>query len=89
MVAGLENTKNSIGETKMYCIHCQGNLKSGKTNYVVNRKGYHLIIDDVPALICQQCGQPLFTEKAVDLVQEMIRTLDTRKAELNALPLMG
>ncbi len=60
----------------MQCFHCQGDLQSGTTHYVVNRKGYHLIIDEVPALICQQCQQPVFTEGAVELVQNMIRLLD-------------
>ena len=45
----------------MECLNCGGPLQVGKASYVVNRHGYHLIIDDVPAFICAQCGQPLFT----------------------------
>ncbi len=33
-------------------------MKNGKTTYTVNKKGYHLLIDDVPAWICEQCGEP-------------------------------
>ena len=51
----------------------------------VNRKGYHLIIDDVPAYICEQCNEPLFPEEAVELVQEMIRNLDSRRRELDTV----
>ena len=50
-----------------------------------NTYGYHLIIDDVPALICEQCREPLFTEDAVRLVQQMIRALDARRKELSAI----
>jgi YgiT-type zinc finger domain-containing protein len=67
----------------MHCPHCQGKLKAGKTSYTVNRNGYHLIIDNVPVLICEQCHEPLFTEEAVYLVQQMIRTLDTQRKELD------
>ncbi|MCB0230032.1 MAG: YgiT-type zinc finger protein [Anaerolineae bacterium] len=70
----------------MYCLNCQGELKPGKTSYTINRNGYHLIIDDVPALVCEQCQEPLFTEEAVQLVQQMIRSLDARRAELTLIP---
>jgi YgiT-type zinc finger domain-containing protein len=60
-------------------------LRPGKTSYAVTRDGYHLIIDDVPALICEQCQEPLFTEEAVELVQQMIRALDARREELSAI----
>jgi YgiT-type zinc finger domain-containing protein len=69
----------------MECPHCQGSLRAGKTSYTVNRNGYHLIIDEVPALICEQCHDPLFTENAVRLVQRMIRTLDAGREELSAI----
>ena len=71
----------------MECPHCRGTLKAGKTSYTVNRNGYHLIIDDVPALICEQCQEPMFTEDAVRLVQQMVRALDARRKELSAITL--
>ena len=60
----------------MRCWQCQGELKRGKTTYTVNRRGYHLVIDDVPAWICAQCGEPLFEEKQVDAIQSLIRKMD-------------
>jgi YgiT-type zinc finger domain-containing protein len=60
----------------MKCPHCQGELRRGKTAYAVNRSGYHLIIDNVPAWICSQCGEPLFDEKQVDAIQKIIRKMD-------------
>lgn len=71
----------------MNCPNCQGQLRPGKTSYTVSRNGYHLIIDDVPALICEQCREPLFTEDAVRLVQQMIRSLDARRQELSLIPM--
>ena len=69
----------------MDCPHCNGRLTIGKTSYTVNRNGYHLIIDDVPAYICEQCNEPLFSEEAVELVQEMIHNLDTRRQALDTI----
>lgn len=51
-------------------------------SYTVNRKGYHLVIDDVPAWVCEQCGEPLFEEETVNLVQEMLRAVDARMERL-------
>jgi len=51
---------------------------------MVNRKGYHLIIDHVPAWICAQCGEALFDEETVEAIQAMLREVD-RRAESLAL----
>ena len=70
----------------MECLHCKGKLTRKKTSYTVNRKGYHLVIDDVPAWVCEQCGEPLFDEETVDAIQEMLRAVDARMEKL-AVPL--
>ena len=45
---------------EMKCLYCGGKLVRKKVSYTVTQKGYHLIIDDVPAWVCEQCGEPLF-----------------------------
>ncbi len=69
----------------MECYYCSGTLERGKTSYAITRKGYHLIIDDVPAWVCQQCGEALFDEGVVDLIQEMIREMDARMERLEVV----
>jgi YgiT-type zinc finger domain-containing protein len=68
----------------MKCLYCNGTLKQGRTSYTVNRKGYHLIIDDVPAWMCQQCGEALFDEETVEAIQAVLRELDNRVETLLA-----
>lgn len=68
----------------MECIYCKGKMKKGMSSYVVNRKGYHLVLDRVPAYVCTQCGESLFDEKGVSLVQEMIRNIDDKVEDLQA-----
>ena len=68
----------------MECFYCKGSLKKGKTSYVVNRKSYHLVLDSIPAYICKQCGEPLFTSEGAELIQEMIGELDRRTEALQA-----
>ena len=55
----------------------------GKTNYTLSRNGYHLLIDEVPAWICQQCGEVYFEGEEVDAVQDLIKTLDSKIVKAN------
>jgi len=42
----------------------------------IDRKGYHLQLDSVPAWVCTQCGEVYFDVKEVDDIQEVIHSLD-------------
>ncbi len=66
----------------MECVYCQGTLTRKRVSYTATRKGYHLIIDDVPAWVCEQCGEPLFDEETVEAIQEMLREVDARVEKL-------
>jgi YgiT-type zinc finger domain-containing protein len=46
--------------------------QKGKTTYTINKKGYHLLIDEVPAWICEQCGEPYFEGDIVDAIQKLV-----------------
>ncbi|PWB53311.1 MAG: hypothetical protein C3F06_06645 [Candidatus Methanoperedenaceae archaeon] len=59
-------------------MSCSGEMKKGKTTYKLNRPGYHLPIDDVPAWICSQCNEVYFEENVVDNIQNVIKILDTQ-----------
>jgi YgiT-type zinc finger domain-containing protein len=60
----------------MECLHCRGTLRRQRVCYTGTRKGYHLIVDDVPAWVCDQCGEPLFDEQTVDAIQRMLQEVD-------------
>jgi len=55
----------------------------GKTDYALSRRGYHLLIDQVPAWICQQCGEVYFEVGEVDAIQDLIKTLDSKIVKAN------
>jgi len=55
----------------------------GKTSYALNRHRYHLLIDEVPAWICQQCGEAYFEGEEVDAIQDLTRTLDSKIVKVN------
>jgi len=59
-------------------------MVKSSTSFHIDRPGLHLTLDEVPAWVCQQCGETYFEEKEVDSIQELLQTLDekTRALEL-------
>jgi len=66
----------------MKCIHCQGEMKKGTAPVHIDRKGCHLMLDEVSAWVCQQCGEAYFEEKEVDAIQQLISSVDKKTREL-------
>jgi YgiT-type zinc finger domain-containing protein len=60
----------------MECPYCKVELKPGRATYTANRHGYHLLVDDFPAWVCQQCGEPVFEETTVEVIQRLLMTVD-------------
>jgi YgiT-type zinc finger domain-containing protein len=46
--------------------------------FQIDRKGYHLSLDAVPAWVCNQCGEAYFDEAEVAKIQDVIRAVDDR-----------
>lgn len=69
----------------MECFYCKGKMAKGKTSYTINRRGYHLVIDQVPAYLCTQCGEPYFEEEGVKVIQEMLKVIDKKSEELQTV----
>ena len=66
----------------MNCIHCQSIMKEGKAPLHIDRNGCHVTIDNVPAWVCQQCGEAYFEEQEVDTIQDLIRTIEQKANKL-------
>ncbi len=66
----------------MKCPHCQAELKHGNAQYTDSRKGYIIILEDVPAWICPQCDEPLFDSEAVHGIQDVLKAVDERVIKL-------
>ena len=71
-------------EDNMKCLHCRGAMRRSTAPFHVDRHGYHLALDAVPAWVCGQCGEPYFEEREVDAIQGAIRALDEQTRQLAA-----
>jgi len=68
----------------MQCIHCRGIMKKTLAPFSVDRRGYHVVWDAVPAWVCNQCGEPFFESREVDLIQKALSALDRESQALMA-----
>ena len=68
----------------MKCIYCNAELKSKIVTYNINRKGYDVILHDIPALSCAKCGEIFFEEQGVDLIQSLIVDLDEKTEKVRS-----
>lgn len=60
----------------MQCMHCRGEMKRAHTPFSVDRNGYHVHWDALPAWVCEQCGEPYFESADVARIQRALAALD-------------
>ena len=68
----------------MECIHCKGRMERRTAPFSSDRNGYHVSWDAIPAWVCNQCGEPLFESREIDLIQKALTELDRESAALSS-----
>ena len=66
----------------MRCLHCRSELKRGTSTFTESRNGYVIALQDIPAWVCRQCGEPMFDTDAVSGIQDLLRAVDERIEKL-------
>ena len=51
-------------------------MERGSAPFSINRRGYHVHWDTVPAWVCTQCGQPFFETREAEQIQRALEALD-------------
>lgn len=53
-----------------YCFICSGNVEKGTTTFVIDLKSSLIVVRNVPALVCTQCGEEWIEDSiAIELEQ--------------------
>ena len=68
----------------MECFHCKGKMIKATAPYSVDRHGYHIAWDAIPAWVCTQCGEAFFEENEVDHIQKALQQVDLETMALTA-----
>lgn len=71
MGAGFKN-EEEIMIKKNVCSVCGAILIQKKIEYSQNFEGRVYFVTDVPAQVCQQCGEQYLSPETVDILQEII-----------------
>ena len=53
------------------CYRCPGTMKSGAATVLLRRDGHVLILEGVPALICDLCGETAYTAEAARWIEQL------------------
>ncbi len=60
----------------MTCPLCKGEMKEGKTNLPFAKGENLLVIRDVPAFVCNQCGDSFIEFENVKIVESIISSAE-------------
>ena len=60
----------------MECPLCRRDLKPSLATFTALRYGHPLLLDDISAWICGQCGEPVFEEKVIEAIQLLLMRTD-------------
>ncbi len=70
----------------MECVICKtGQTHSGRVTVTLQREGVTLLIKDVPAEICDNCGEYYLSEAVTERVMEQAETAAGKNVELEIL----
>jgi YgiT-type zinc finger domain-containing protein len=67
------------------CSFCKGKLNEGETEFVAKVGGVVISIKDVPAYVCENCGEAYFTAEISRKIDEVMR--DFHRGKLLAHPI--
>lgn len=66
----------------MNCVLCKANLIKGNVNHIVDLGEGIIIIKNVPANICQQCGEYYLDTKTALKLESIIEDIKRNKVEV-------
>ena len=66
----------------MECFKCNGKLIEKNVNYVVDLEKTIIIVKEVPAKVCMQCGEQYFDDAVAQNIEEIVNKLKELSAEV-------
>jgi YgiT-type zinc finger domain-containing protein len=66
----------------MNCIVCKGELTKKDINHIADIDGHIIIIKNVPAEVCEQCGESFFENQVALTLEKIVDEIISNKAEI-------
>lgn len=67
------------------CHYCGGHLEEKQVTRLQKYEGKWFVIENLPALVCSQCGEQFFTPAAHDLVIQVLQN-DLKPTRIENIP---
>lgn len=69
------------------CLYCKGTLEEKNIDRIQQYQGRWYLIENVPAMVCQQCGETYYSSESHDLVLRLVQSTDppTRVEQLDVI----
>lgn len=65
-------------------IYCHGKMRHSTAPFHVDRTGYYLSFNTIPAWVCKQYDEAYFDEREVNAIQRAVNSLDEQIRKLLA-----
>ena len=59
----------------MKCFFCKGELESTKTKFIADLDSCVLIVKNVPAMVCTQCGEKVFDDNTMERLEQIVENV--------------
>lgn len=69
----------------MKCFVCKGELQEKKVNYFVDLDNTIIIIKEVPAKVCSQCGEKYFEDEISKNIEKIVEQLKEISTEITII----
>ena len=66
----------------MKCFVCKGELQEKNVNYFVDLDNTIIIIKEVPAKVCSQCGEKYFEDEISENIEKIVEQLKEISTEI-------
>ena len=54
------------------CLSCEGRVEEKRVTHLQAYKDQWYIVENLPALVCRQCGEKYFTASAYDMLHQLV-----------------
>ncbi|PKG31507.1 type II toxin-antitoxin system MqsA family antitoxin [Methanoregula sp.] len=69
-----------------HCSFCKGKLREGTTEFMAHAADEVIVIKDVPAYVCEQCGEAYYTQETSRKIDGIMRDAHQKKLSMRPLP---
>ena len=70
----------------MICLMCRsGETKPGTVTHTFHKGATIVIVKDIPAQVCGQCGEPYFDGEVAQVIEDLVNDAVRKGAEVEIL----